>query len=101
MGISINLEGIHNLASRVDGEGASTLHSLMSRPGEIAGSCRSPGTDFDSPFVVSRVKALSEEIQTKISDISQRLADVSSSLNVAHTNFAGNEIDTMHALSKE
>lgn len=99
MGISINLEGIHNLASRVNGEGASTLNSLLSRPGEIAGGCQSPGSDFTSPEVVSTVKVLSEEMQTKISDISQRLADVSSSLNVVHDSFAGNEVDATTAVS--
>ena len=99
MGISINLEGIHNLASRVDGEGASTLNSLLSRPGEITGGCQPPGSDFTSPEVVNTVRTLSEEMQAKIANISQRLADVSSSLNVVHDSFAGNEADATTAVS--
>lgn len=99
MSISIDLDGIQGLASRVEGEGASALSSLLPRPSEIAGGCQSPGVDFTSPEVVNMVEALSEEIRAKISGISERLADVSSSLNVVYDSFANNETGAVAALS--
>lgn len=99
MSINIDLGGVSDLAARV-GEGTTTVFdSLAFKSNSIAGTCQQPGTDFTSPKVISRVQELSDEMKVKMSDISQRLYEVSRSLNTVHDSFVENDSEAAAAAS--
>lgn len=99
MSINIDLGGVSDLAARVSEGTSSVFDSLAIKPNFIAGACQQPGTDFTSPEIVSRVQGLSDEMKVKMSDISQRLYEVSRSLNTVHDSFAENDVEAATAAS--
>lgn len=97
--ISIDVQGVANLARRIGGEVFSGLEVLSTKPSMISQQCQPPGKDFISPVVVSRSQELSEEMRGKIQSVSEQLDAISRSLNAVQSGFSEDNTNATAALS--
>lgn len=97
--INIDIQGVSSLASRIGGEVFSSLEELAVRPFSISQLCQAPGLDFTSPAVVSRTQGLSNEMRSRILNISEQLDAISTSLNAVQSGFSEDDANATSALS--